>query len=73
MTNVEARVMINKCLESNSWGCGEFTEALVYARDQLRFIDFLFDVIQPNEMEQYISMYNSKGGTTSAEDHKAEA
>ena len=61
MTNIEARIKINKCLENNLWGCGEFTEAFVYARDQLRFIDFLSTVIPPNEMEQYISMYNSNG------------
>ena len=44
--NVEDKVRIKKDIPVGS---------------ELRFIDFLSTVIPPNEMEQYINMYNSNG------------
>lgn len=35
---------------------------------KIRFLEFLFNVINPNEMEQYIHMYKSVGGPTNEND-----
>ena len=66
MTRVEAT--IKEYLEKNNWGCGEYTEAFVVALNELAFLNFLYNVIPPNEMEQYITMYNSKGEKENGKD-----
>lgn len=67
MTTTETRKEIKEYLEKTRWGFAQ-TET-----EKLNFLAFLYNVIPPNEMEQYISMYNSSGGIESAEDHKAKA
>ena len=39
-------------------------EALSKVEEDLKFLEFLWNVINPNQMESYIAMYNAQGVQT---------
>ena len=65
MTKTETRKEINEYLEKTRFGFAQ-TDT-----EKLNFLTFLYNVIPPNEMEQYISMYISKGGKENGKDSEA--
>ena len=60
MNRLEKCIGSLKCMRDYSDPYEVDADAIDYAIESLNFLEFLSNVIQPNEMEHYVNMYNSK-------------